>query len=500
MNSRAQHAQSRANAVPVRAPGAVGHASARPHMTMGNQATQAMLLGGRIQAKLGVSAPDDPMEREADDVAARVMRAGPVQRKAGSSAMPSANGALATQVDGLRGGGAPLAQSTRNFFEPRFGQDFSAVRIHANARAAESARSINALAYTHGSDIVFARGQYQPESFAGRKLLAHELAHVVQQSQTVQRRCGPDQITNADGCEFPTSDPAVGPEPEPDGELLRFNVNCSDFVSADEWRKARTFADSMLATDRVRVHGFASMDGDYTFNVNLSCARAKMAAHALSGGGIPHSQIEILAHGPTPGPVDDRRSAILERYPRIERPPTPQLTGSVLTAPEPGFCGDVFYELMWDISRPSHAVNGGFVVQEVTITFSEEDCSDEPLPWEFVSPLHYYEAWRVNPGEHHFDTTDDDTDQFYLRRTDTIPSTGSVHWTAVATYYDDVADLPSHMVRHNLDTVAGPLRSSLMDPMLAGIPSRGVRHTLSITWDCCPDQSRPTEIGPYTPR
>ncbi len=65
--------------------------------------------------------------------------------------------------------------------EPRFGHDFSGVRVHTDSRAAESARAVNAHAYTVGNDIVFAPGKYQPDAHSGRELLAHELAHTVQQ-------------------------------------------------------------------------------------------------------------------------------------------------------------------------------------------------------------------------------------------------------------------------------------------------------------------------------
>jgi Domain of unknown function (DUF4157) len=77
--------------------------------------------------------------------------------------------------------GQPLDANTRAFFEPRFGHDFSRVRVHSDARAAESARLLNASAYTVGSDLVLARGEYKPQSPEGKRLLAHELAHVVQQ-------------------------------------------------------------------------------------------------------------------------------------------------------------------------------------------------------------------------------------------------------------------------------------------------------------------------------
>ncbi|NQW99850.1 DUF4157 domain-containing protein, partial [bacterium] len=83
--------------------------------------------------------------------------------------------------DVLRSPGMPLDTETRALMGTHFSQDFSQVRIHADARSAESASSVNALAYTVGRDVVFASGQYTPTTLAGQKLLAHELTHVVQQ-------------------------------------------------------------------------------------------------------------------------------------------------------------------------------------------------------------------------------------------------------------------------------------------------------------------------------
>jgi hypothetical protein len=77
--------------------------------------------------------------------------------------------------------GQPLDPSAREFMEPRFGQDFSQVRVHADSVAQESARAVNALAYTVGQDIVFAAGQYAPQTHSGQKLIAHELGHTIQQ-------------------------------------------------------------------------------------------------------------------------------------------------------------------------------------------------------------------------------------------------------------------------------------------------------------------------------
>ncbi len=82
----------------------------------------------------------------------------------------------------LRSPGQPVDTATRAFFESRFGHDFSQVRVHTDGKAAESVRAVNALAYTVGNDVVFGNGQYAAATPAGRRLLGHELSHVVQQS------------------------------------------------------------------------------------------------------------------------------------------------------------------------------------------------------------------------------------------------------------------------------------------------------------------------------
>jgi len=105
-----------------------------------------------------------------------------LRRKENSNAKVQGNGSLDNYVGSLGTSGQPLSENSRHFFEPRFGQDFSNVRIHTDSVAAKSAQSINALAYTTGNNIVFNSGQYSPDSDSGKKLMAHELTHVLQQS------------------------------------------------------------------------------------------------------------------------------------------------------------------------------------------------------------------------------------------------------------------------------------------------------------------------------
>jgi hypothetical protein len=150
-----------------------------------------------LQAKLAVSEPGDMYEREADRVADEVTRmpASSIQRK------PSPFVSLTPYSLPLSslslGPGRPLDPATRNFFEPRFGYNFGGVRVHTGEAAAESARAAGALAYTVGSDIVFARGQSSGGIQAGSRLLAHELAHVAQQRAGVLQRA-PDPAALAE--------------------------------------------------------------------------------------------------------------------------------------------------------------------------------------------------------------------------------------------------------------------------------------------------------------
>jgi len=177
------------------------------------------------QAKLAIGPVDDEFEQEADRVADAVMRmatppaaddrpairsAGPwiqrkceacgadgdepctcVQRKVESSP-PAARRDHAPPA--LPTGGQPLSSRDRRFFEPRFGADFSRVRIHSDAAAAEMAQALHARAFTVGGHIVFGAGRFTPETQDGRRLLAHELTHVVQQEHrpnTIQRQTEP---------------------------------------------------------------------------------------------------------------------------------------------------------------------------------------------------------------------------------------------------------------------------------------------------------------------
>ncbi|HXI70003.1 MAG TPA: DUF4157 domain-containing protein [Verrucomicrobiae bacterium] len=121
-----------------------------------------------------------------------------LQRKAWNSELGTQNGSSVPPIvhDVLRSPGQPLDSAARAFMEPRFGHDFGHVRVHTDSKAAESSRAVGALAYTFGSEMVFASGQYEPRTFAGQLLIAHELTHIVQQGN--RKQTAPTELSSPD--------------------------------------------------------------------------------------------------------------------------------------------------------------------------------------------------------------------------------------------------------------------------------------------------------------
>jgi len=177
---------------------------------LGNQAVNSL-----IQAKLKVSTPADVYEEEADRIADLVMTSPQVQLKSsteeeilpktnplilqkytidlkeedkqtpGFDQQRIVNADIEDRIQSIRGGGQPLEENTRGFFENNLGYDLSAVKIHTDSQASDLANQLNAQAFTVGQDIFFGSGRYEPDSFQGKHLLAHELTHTIQQSPQI---------------------------------------------------------------------------------------------------------------------------------------------------------------------------------------------------------------------------------------------------------------------------------------------------------------------------
>lgn len=160
------------------------------------------------------------------------------------------------------GGGAPLAGQTRDLMESRLGADFGDVRIHTDSKASESARSVQAHAYTVGNDVVFQSGKYEPESDSGKRMLAHELTHVVQQ------RSGPVDGTPAPGG-IKISHPSDSFEQAAESSANRAMIGAAPLASAAAPSSAQRLAD-----DEAQVQGIFVQREDDDLDDEKTVSRA----------------------------------------------------------------------------------------------------------------------------------------------------------------------------------------------------------------------------------
>ncbi|MFZ3382989.1 MAG: DUF4157 domain-containing protein, partial [Candidatus Methanoperedens sp.] len=314
--------------------------------TIGNQAVGKLIKSGALQTKLRIGQSNDIYEQEADRVAEQVIRMPDVseakdtriqrkcpkclrgllgknkkdellQAKEIRGETPEVISNIETDINALRGKGQPLPESVSAFFEPGFGQDFSRVRVHSGGAAEQSAREVNAKAYTTGHNIVFGAGQFSPGTHEGRRLIAHELTHVMQQTGGLQRDAPSIQRTCGRSAIIAIAPPScsVGDHKFVSGSLFKFNKNCDDFSPGQDAGLIR-FASALPPATTFEIHSYASVDAA-TFNEQLSCARSSKAHSVLTasppgGAGILASRITaIVNHGPTPGPAAERRSVVI---------------------------------------------------------------------------------------------------------------------------------------------------------------------------------------------
>jgi len=357
------NAQTRQPTIRTRAPAVgTGDVRSRSKSSVGpgnRHRANALPVPGVLQAKLTIGKANDPFEQEADRVASEVMRmphktpianlasigGNVVQRKCGCGAGKGScdkckkkqlslkrsdgvsSGNESTEIPSsvhevLSGAGQPLDEASRAFMEPRFGYDFSQVRVHTNSAAARSAREVSALAFTVGNHIAFAAGQYRPGSEKTNRLLAHELAHVVQQGGAEPQKTQQQQGESATGlgqghalhrkvsnviqrAGDPLAIPPGFPCPTdlvpgaPAGTDLLFATGLSAITPAHT-ALLTPFVAAWVAsggTDDILVHGYASTPGDQDMNWTLSCSRAQAVQAELIRLGVPAVNIDIVAHG-----------------------------------------------------------------------------------------------------------------------------------------------------------------------------------------------------------
>ncbi|MBN2441959.1 MAG: DUF4157 domain-containing protein [Spirochaetales bacterium] len=187
-----QHPDSRVKVVPPYSPLALLYDITTLQQTIGNQEVQRLIQNSGILPKLYVNNPHNASEQEADRVAEKVVQIprtdteitpphiSQLKDTHGAGVNP-VGGEIESDIKALEGKGSPLPKSVRDYLQPRFGVDLEDVRIHTNSNADRLARAIKARAFVHGNNVVFAKGEYDPSSSSGKKLIAHELTHVIQQ-------------------------------------------------------------------------------------------------------------------------------------------------------------------------------------------------------------------------------------------------------------------------------------------------------------------------------
>lgn len=263
-----------------------------------------------LQTKLAVSHPGDHLEREADRTAEEVMRM--PDPRSDDGATRNAATACAGQVTSPASElarlrlhrGVPLEPEARAFMEPRFGYDFGQVRVHTGPLASRAARAFDALAFTLGHDIVFGDGEYRPRSPLGRRLIAHELAHVVQQDArpgaggSVLRaactkeclECPPDGVV-PEGCECLGDEKpkVIVPAPVPvrivrlDGASSEGAIRRGIRQANKTWRAAGIEVDARIRSiDRANTEKILGTDARGRLRGNVEIEPEQLALNAES--------------------------------------------------------------------------------------------------------------------------------------------------------------------------------------------------------------------------
>lgn len=263
--------------------------------------------------------------------------------------------------------GQSIALPIRWPMEASFGYDLGDVRLHTDSASAKSAAEVGSAAYTVGSHIVFGSGRYSPTSTAGRRLLAHELAHVIQQRAAVVRgpvvqrqdiedlpegprqrgsenvRSGANLVRTIDRPEplscppHPTNLGELVPVPpcdesdeDVDGRTFEFCADSDIFKNPADRNRIRDFAGSQDSPTEFVVHAYASKEGPGTserrriYNRNLACHRAKRAARELINAGVREERIHLFSNGPTERFGAGEREADLARNRVVVVAPSPR--------------------------------------------------------------------------------------------------------------------------------------------------------------------------------
>jgi hypothetical protein len=172
----------------------LGHSALqREEMPEEEEPLQAKLTTGSLQREEMAAEEEDLQMKAIDSIQREDMpeeeeiQTKPSLQRASDGSL-QAGSSIESRLNSSKGGGSPLSDEVRSFMEPRFGADFSEVKVHTDAQADQLNRSVQARAFTTGQDVFFRQGEYNPGSRGGQELIAHELTHVVQQNGDVQQK------------------------------------------------------------------------------------------------------------------------------------------------------------------------------------------------------------------------------------------------------------------------------------------------------------------------
>ncbi len=329
-----------------------------------------------LQRKLSIGASNDPLEYEADRVADQVMasssnsnitKTAPRIQRAPTNTNSSGISVPASVVRALASSGSPMKSGLRQDMEQRFSQDFSQVRLHTGAVAERSAGDVSARAYTVGNNVVFGTGQFSPNTSKGKRLIAHELTHVVQQNSA---RLSKNTLQRDLAIEPPSPD-AV-PDVLTQTEMRRaLRYNRGRFQ--DPW-SIRVIRDVLGGIPEVP----AIIDEAF---VN------KIVEWQAQRGLRQDGQVGVVTTRSLIAEVRAEHQPALVKQLRLDN----RVRTTDTTAPTFGNCRNFNWVVSWNTT-----LRNGWIVQEIVNQDDISTCAGPAVGGPAPNVPHYWEAWRVN--------------------------------------------------------------------------------------------------------
>lgn len=367
-----------------------------------------------------------------------------VQKK--TSVFRSGNGdvvspAIEQQINSSRGGGSSMDSNTKATMEAGLGADFSSVKIHTDSKAVQMSRDLNAHAFTVGSDVYFNEGKYQPGTREGKGLLAHELTHVVQQGQAVQKKSNSSSLL---------SNPAItnkvlGGDFAQNATLYRKEIG--------EFHKTNPSSDILMK-------------------------QQELLQTKEAGGSISQDHSNTLRRCP-----DDPNSGGGTPAPKK----TPKLKYTPAHAAKSFDCGGFNWPVKWSIENATTATDG-WIVQKVELPHDVKDCAEKEVDLEKkpgLKPSWYtmWEAWQVRGGKVFIGGSKSP------HGADTYGSPGPGDNTKGHLTVKGTADFyPGLTLPKSFKVLNAPpahaLPTTKVDPGLTG-GTGSLDHSLTARWNCC---------------